>query len=95
MVKIRKIALKNEKVIQLFGHTLKLKYDICQDKSLVGTLTSIILVLDDVFKKFLFYHLVKKSCCFGKIILKEFKYANFKLVTNYLDLEIQKNYRNI
>ena len=52
MVEIRNIALKNGEQINLFGHTLKPKYDSCQDGFLEMSSnhmnTGIILVSDDV-----------------------------------------------
>ena len=52
MIKIRDIALKNGEEINVFGHTLKPKYDTCQDGFLEMSSnhinTGIILVPDDV-----------------------------------------------
>ena len=55
MVNVRNIALKNKEQINLFGHTLKPKYDSCQDGFLEMSSqhinTGIILVPDDVVKE--------------------------------------------
>ncbi len=52
MVNVRNIALKNKEVINLFGHTLKPKYDECQDGFLEMSSqhinTGIILVADNI-----------------------------------------------
>ncbi len=55
MVDVRNIALKNSEVIHLFGHTLKPKYDSCQDGFLEMSSnhinTGIILVPDNVVEE--------------------------------------------
>ena len=64
MVEIRNIALKNKESINLFGHTLKPKYDACQDGFLEMSSqhinTGIILVPDDIVKEEYLYenHLI-------------------------------------
>ncbi len=64
MVNVRNIALKNKEQINLFGHTLKPKYDTCQDGFLEMSSqhinTGIILVPDDVVKEEYLYenHLI-------------------------------------
>ncbi len=55
MIKIRNVALENGEVINLFGHTLKPKYNICKDGFLEMSSqhinTGIILVPDDIVKE--------------------------------------------
>ena len=64
MVEIRNLALKNNESINLFGHTLKPKYDTCQDGFLEMSSnhinTGIILVSDDIISEEYLYenHLI-------------------------------------
>ena len=64
MVNIRNIALKNNETINLFGHTLKSKYDTCQDGFLEMSSqhinTGIILVADNIVNEEYLYenHLI-------------------------------------
>lgn len=64
MVEVRNIALKNKEIITLFGHTLKPKYDSCQDGFLEMSSnhinTGIILVSDNVIDESYLYqnHLI-------------------------------------
>ena len=55
MVEVRNIALKNRETINLFGYTLKPKYDSCQDgfieMSSQHINTGIILVPDNIIKE--------------------------------------------
>lgn len=64
MVEVRNIALKNKEIVTLFGHTLKPKYDSCQDGFLEMSSnhinTGIILVSDNVIDESYLYqnHLI-------------------------------------